>query len=88
MAERLEADGAEIIWAKHDFEPVTPLRPDDLHRQAIAALALPEHASSHSGYTPSFLFGLPLPHATHASNSAAIENRIGQSAAKDASKGN
>jgi len=81
LAERLEADGAQIIWAKHDFEPVTPLRPDDLHRQAIAALALPEHASSHSGYTPSFLFGLPQPHATHASSSAAIQNRIDNEAA-------
>src|SRR3984957_7330779 len=62
LAERLQADGAEIIWAKHDYEPVTPLRPADLHREAIAALALPEPASSsHSSYTPSFLFGLPLP---------------------------
>jgi N-acetylmuramoyl-L-alanine amidase len=40
LAERLQADGAEIIWAKHDYEPVTHLRPDDLHREAIAALAL------------------------------------------------
>jgi hypothetical protein len=63
LAERLQADGADIIWAKHDFEPVTHLRPDDLHREAIAALALSGHPnSSSSGYTPSFLFGLPLPH--------------------------
>ncbi|HEY0256105.1 MAG TPA: hypothetical protein VGC39_01585, partial [Candidatus Methylacidiphilales bacterium] len=40
LAERLEADGAQIIWAKHDYEPVTNLRPDSLHREAIAALAL------------------------------------------------
>ncbi len=40
LAERLQADGAEIIWAKHDYQPVTHLRPDDLHREAIAALSL------------------------------------------------
>jgi hypothetical protein len=40
LAQRLQADGADIIWAKHDYEPVTPLRPADLHREAIAALAL------------------------------------------------
>lgn len=40
LAERLQADGADIVWAKHDFEPVTKLRPDSLHREAIAALAL------------------------------------------------
>jgi hypothetical protein len=82
LAERLQADGAEIIWAKHNYEPVTDLRPSDLHHEAIAALALPEHASSsHSGYTPSFLFGLPLPHSTRASNQSAIEARIDNEAA-------
>jgi N-acetylmuramoyl-L-alanine amidase len=40
LAERLEADGAQITWAKHDYEPSTSLRPDSLHREAIAALAL------------------------------------------------
>jgi hypothetical protein len=40
LAERLESDGAKIIWAKHDYEPTTDLRPDSLHREAIAALAL------------------------------------------------
>ena len=40
LAERLEADGATIIWAKHDYSPTTNLRPDSLHREAIAALAL------------------------------------------------
>jgi len=80
LAERLQADGAQIVWAKHDYEPVTPLRPEDLHHEAIAALALPEHAS-HSRYTPSYLFGLPQPHATHVSNTAAIENRIDNEAA-------
>jgi N-acetylmuramoyl-L-alanine amidase len=81
LAERLEADGADIIWAKHSYEPVTDLRPSDLHRQAIAALALPEHASSSSGYTPSFLFGIPLPHFPRAGSQAAIEERIDNEAA-------
>jgi len=80
LAERLQADGATIIWAKHNYEPVTSLRPADLHREAIAALALPEHAS-HSGYTPSFLFGIPLPHAPWHSSQAAIEARIDNEAA-------
>ena len=80
LAERLQADGAEIIWAKHDFEPVTHLRPADLHREAIAALALPEHAP-HSGYTPSFLFGIALPHMPHRSSEAATEERIDNEAA-------
>lgn len=40
LAERLKADGADIIWAKRGYEPVTHLRPDDLHREAIASLAL------------------------------------------------
>jgi len=40
IAERLEADGAEIVWAKHNFEPTTDLRPNSLRRQAIASLAL------------------------------------------------
>jgi N-acetylmuramoyl-L-alanine amidase len=82
LADRLQADGAEIIWAKHDYEPVTPLRPDDLHREAIAALALPDHASSaHSGYTPSFLFGLPLFHSPRAGSQARTEERIDNEAA-------
>ena len=36
---------------------------------------------AHSGYTPSFLFGLPMPHAPHASSAAAIENEIDNEAA-------
>ena len=40
LAERLKADGAEVVWAKHSFEPTTDLRPGSLHREAIAALAL------------------------------------------------
>ena len=85
LAERLQADGAEIIWAKHDYEPVTDLRPGDLHHEAIAALALPEHASSsHSGYTPSFLFGIPKilqPHSPRRSAQDVIEEKIDNEAA-------
>jgi N-acetylmuramoyl-L-alanine amidase len=82
LAELLEADGAEIIWAKHDLEPVTNLRPDDLHREAIAALALSGHgAPSKSGYTPSFLFGIQLPHLSHSGSQAATESRIDNEAA-------
>jgi len=40
LAERLQADGADIVWAKHSYEPTTDLRPDSLHREAIAALTL------------------------------------------------
>jgi len=40
LAERLQADGAEIIWTKHGYEPTTHWRPESLHREAIAALAL------------------------------------------------
>lgn len=40
LAERLQADGATVLWAKHGYEPTTDLRPDSLHREAIAALAL------------------------------------------------
>jgi len=81
LAERLRADGADVVWAKHGYEPVTHLRPEDLHHEAIAALALPEHAPSHSGYTPSFLFGLPLPHAPHSGNQRVSETRIDNEAA-------
>jgi hypothetical protein len=81
LAERLEADGATIIWAKHGYDPVTDLRPDDLHREAIAALAL-RNPPNHSGYTPSFLFGLELPHFSHHSNRAEVTgNRIDEEAA-------
>jgi N-acetylmuramoyl-L-alanine amidase len=47
LAERLQADGADVVWAKHDYEPVTPLRPDSLHREAIAALALNPETTQH-----------------------------------------
>ena len=81
LAERLEADGAEIIWAKHSYEPVTHLRPDDLHREAIAALALSGRGNPASGYTPSFLFGIPLPHFPRHGSEAATESRIDNEAA-------
>lgn len=82
LAELLEADGADIIWAKHNLEPVTDLRPDDLHREAIAALALNGHASSSaSGYTPSFLFGIAMPRISKHNVQAATENRIDNEAA-------
>jgi N-acetylmuramoyl-L-alanine amidase len=82
LAERLQADGADIVWAKRDYEPVTHLRPDDLHREAIAALALSGRTSSNgSGYTPSFLFGIPMPRAPRYGSQAATEARIDNEAA-------
>ena len=83
LAERLQADGATIIWAKHDYEPVTHLRPDDLHREAIAALAgHPTSTNNANGYTPSFLFGLPLTHgSTRHSTQAGAEERVDNEAA-------
>jgi hypothetical protein len=79
LAERLQADGAEIIWAKRDYEPVTHLRPDDLHREAIAALA--GRPVSSSGFIPSFLFGLPQAHAQNRRpTQAAAESRVNNEA--------
>jgi hypothetical protein len=80
LAERLETDGATIIWAKHSFEPVTDLRPSDLHREAIAALAIHTQANN-SGYKPSFLFGLEMPRFFHGSSQARTEERIDNEAA-------
>jgi hypothetical protein len=81
LADKLKADGAEIIWAKHGFDPTTDLRPDDLHREAIAALAKTGEAKATSpNYTPSFLFGLRDPgSAKH--NNGASETRIDNEAA-------
>jgi N-acetylmuramoyl-L-alanine amidase len=59
LAQRLEADGAEIIWAKQGYEPTTDLRPDSLHREAIAALSAPSIGES----VPGELFGLSVPAA-------------------------
>ena len=80
LAERLEADGAKIIWAKRGYEPTTSLRPESLHREAIAALAL---SGSHaSGYKPSYLFGIEKPRSSkHRSDQEAIETRIDNEAA-------
>jgi N-acetylmuramoyl-L-alanine amidase len=83
LAERLEADGATVIWAKQGYDPVTHLRPDDLHHEAIAALAgHPSTATTASGYRPSFLFGLPV--ATRGSRhptQAGAEERVDNEAA-------
>jgi N-acetylmuramoyl-L-alanine amidase len=83
LAERLEADGADIVWAKHGYEPVTHLRPDSLHREAIAALAQSGNFKpSASGYVPSFLFGIPVPGAAkHRATQSAVETRIDNEAA-------
>jgi hypothetical protein len=80
LAERLEADGADIIWAKKGYDPTTSLRPEDLHREAIAALAL---SGSHaSAYTPSYLFGIQMPRLSrHRTDQAATETRIDNEAA-------
>ncbi len=40
LAKLLEADGADVVWAKRGYRPATSLRPDSLHREAMAALAL------------------------------------------------
>lgn len=79
LAQRLENDGATIIWAKHDHEPTTDLRPDDLHREAIAALAgnQPPDESFH----PSFLFGLENRHPRHHASEERNEERINDEAA-------
>ncbi len=83
LAELLEADGAEIVWAKHGYEPVTDLRPDDLHREAIAALALTGTTpKAGSGYTPSFLFGLAMPRTFKQKSGLAVaQSRIDNEAA-------
>jgi len=82
LAERLEADGAEIIWAKHGYDPTTHLRPDDLHTEAIAALAKTGSAKALSpNYTPSFLFGLRQPSTVKHGSTAATQARIDNEAA-------
>jgi len=81
LAERLQADGADIIWSKHDYEPVTHLRPDDLHREAIAALA-GHPLSSSSSFVPSFLFGLPQAHApSRRPTQTTVQSRVDNEAA-------
>jgi N-acetylmuramoyl-L-alanine amidase len=77
LAERLQSDGAQIIWAKHGYEPTTDERPDTLHHEAIAALAAPAGGSS----TAEEIFGLPdlSPRRSHVR--AFSENRIDNEAA-------
>jgi hypothetical protein len=79
LAELLEADGATVIWAKKNLEPVTSLRPEDLHREAIAALSLTKPRDDPT--TPSFLFGIRMPHLSHTTTGAATENRVDNEAA-------
>jgi N-acetylmuramoyl-L-alanine amidase len=79
LAEHLQADGATVIWAKKGLEPVTDLRPSDLHREAIAALSLSQPRSEES--TPSFLFGLRLPRLSHTTTLSHTESRIDNEAA-------
>jgi N-acetylmuramoyl-L-alanine amidase len=57
LAERLEADGAEITWAKRGDEPTTDLRPDTLHYAAIAEISAPTTEED------SVVFGLRMPSA-------------------------
>lgn len=80
LAERLRADGAEVVWAKHGYEPVTSERPDTLHREAIAALQQGgTHASEDS---PSYLFGIRMPHFPgHHNELNRTEERIDNEAA-------
>jgi N-acetylmuramoyl-L-alanine amidase len=78
LAERLQADGAQIVWAKHGYEPTTDERPDTLHREAIAALS-PSNAASPASEE---VFGLPVSHQR--SNRGTLrytENRIDEEAA-------
>ncbi len=83
LAERLEADGATIVWAKQGYEPVTSLRPDDLHHEAIAALAdHPITTSTSSSYVPSYRFGLPVSsHAGRRPTQAHAEWQVDKEAA-------
>jgi hypothetical protein len=81
LAERLRADGADVVWAKHGYEPVTSERPDTLHHEAIAALA--NYGGNHgSEDTPAQLFGLTLPRfLQHHNELSATESRIDNEAA-------
>jgi N-acetylmuramoyl-L-alanine amidase len=76
LAERLEADGAQIVWAKHGYEPTTDERPDTLHHEAIAALT-----SSVGAPPPEEIFGLPSLSPRRSRLRAFSENRIDNEAA-------
>jgi len=78
LAERLEADGAQVIWAKRGYEPTTDERPDSLHREAIAALS----PSKSSAGASEEVFGLPVySRARNRAGLAFTENRIDEEAA-------
>jgi N-acetylmuramoyl-L-alanine amidase len=78
LAERLEADGAQVVWAKRGYEPTTDERPDTLHREAIAALSPSKSTASSSEE----VFGLPVyAHRHTRSGLAFTENRIDEEAA-------
>lgn len=78
LAERLEADGAQIVWAKHGYEPTTDERPDTLHREAIAALS-PSGAAPPSSEE---VFGLPVSRKRSTRGTLQYtENRIDEEAA-------
>ena len=79
LAQRLQADGATIIWSKQDHAPTTDLRPDDLRREAIAALARNKPADEE--FHPSFLFGLESLHRSHHASEELTETRINDEAA-------
>lgn len=76
LAERLEADGASIVWAKHGYEPTTDERPDTLHHEAIAALS--PNASSPGNDE---VFGLHVSSSRSRRAHAPSENRINNEAA-------
>ena len=80
LAERLEADGADVVWAKHGYDPVTDERPDTLRREAIAQLAAGGHAPS-SGARASTLFGLPIGAPSYRGGRESIDRRIDNEAA-------
>jgi N-acetylmuramoyl-L-alanine amidase len=77
LAERLEADGATIIWAKRGYEPTTDERPDTLHHEAIDALS-----PSSSSVGQDEVFGLPVSsRRSSRSGLAFTEHRIDNEAA-------
>lgn len=43
IEKKLQALGAEVVWTKKDFEPVTTLRPADLKQQALESLRDPNY---------------------------------------------
>jgi N-acetylmuramoyl-L-alanine amidase len=74
LEDRLTADGAQIVWAKRGYEPTTDERPEDLRREAIAALA----PSKSSAIGSEELFGL---HVARKHSPPNTERRIDYEAA-------